>query len=202
MSSFNTYRRVGEQKRESLPRFPVCRFTLRCFAGETSPLTVATCKHRDFRPRLIDNILGLKPTLFCQQPRLSANSLQTSGPTQIICKRLSGCGRTGAQPICIPHPTVVSVRLTRSKLGNPDLDFCNRFFGPKNRGFRQFQGNGGVVRKNGRFLGPTVRRIAANACRELLALQSSPGCTPIAAVSWRRSERQLYSVSGPSLWQS
>jgi hypothetical protein len=38
---------------------------------------------------LIDNIRGFKSTLFCQQPKLSANSLQTSGPARIICKRLT-----------------------------------------------------------------------------------------------------------------
>ena len=72
----------------------------------------------------------------------------------------------------------------------------------KKRWFRGLVWEGGAVRKNGRFLRPKVGGITGNACRRLVAFQASPGCPPIAAVSWRRSERQLYSVNGPSLWQA
>jgi hypothetical protein len=52
-------------------------------------LSVATCKHSDFEPKLVDSIQGLEPTLFCKQPRFIVNSLQTSGLAHIICKSLS-----------------------------------------------------------------------------------------------------------------
>jgi hypothetical protein len=54
-----------------------------------------------------------------------------------------------------PASTVVSVRLTRQRLGSSDLDCCNRFFEPETRWIGRFVREGGTVRKNGRFLGPT-----------------------------------------------
>ena len=41
-------------------------------------LAVTTRKHRDFQPTLADNIRGLGPRLFANEPTLPANSPQTS----------------------------------------------------------------------------------------------------------------------------
>jgi hypothetical protein len=60
------------------------------------------------------------------------------------------------------------------------IDDQNRFSGLRAGRCRVLERGRMVVRKNGRFLEPTVGEISGKACRKLAALQASPGCPPTA----------------------